>query len=162
LVFSEVKHFKGYMMHNNISTIIQKFEDSLILAGYKRSSFTGSLFLEADNFLDKAFCIQGLSSSVESFDQRGNWQPASTWSGEYRSTLQIEVLYKLRTDVHNADYKAKTGSEEEDFIRAVLAADRTGFKFFVKNITRSLTPDRTFISIKYNIEAIHRFSFGAL
>lgn len=148
-------------MHNNISTIIQKFEDSLILAGYKRSSFTGSLFLEAGNFLDKAFCIQGLSSSVESFDQRGNWQPASTWSGEYRSTLQIEVLHKLRADAHNDDYKLKVGTEEEDFIRAILASDRTGFKFFVRNITRSLTPDRTFISIKYNIEAIHRFNFGA-
>ena len=148
-------------MHNNISTIIQKFEDSLILAGYKRSSFTGSLFLEAGNFLDKAFCIQGLSSSVESFDQRGNWQPASTWSGEYRSTLQIEVLHKLRADANNDDYKLKVGTEEEDFIRAILASDRTGFKFFVRNITRSLTPDRTFISIKYNIEAIHRFNFGA-
>jgi hypothetical protein len=149
-------------MHNNVSTIIQKFEDSLVSDGYKRSSFTGSLFLEAENYLDRCFCIQALSSSVESFDQRGNWQPTVTWSGEYRTTLQVEVLYKLKTDTHNIDYKAKTGSEEELFIRSILAADRIGFKFFIKNITRSLTPDRTFISIKYNIEVIHRFNFGAL
>jgi hypothetical protein len=148
-------------MHKNVEQIIQEFEDSLTTGGYKRSNFTGSLFLEAENYLDKAFCIQATSSTLESFDQRGAWQPTSSWSGEYRTTLQIEVLYKLRTDVHNADYKTKVGSEEENFIRAILAADRAGFKFFIKNITRSLTPDRTFISIKYNVEAIHRFLFGA-
>lgn len=148
-------------MHINVSDILQDFEDSLTSAGYKKSSFTGSLFFEAGNFLDRAFCIQALSSTVESFDQRGNWQPASTWHGEYRSTLQIEVLYKLRADAHNDDYKLKVGTEEEDFIRAILSTPKTEYKFFVKNITRSLTPDRTFISIKYNIEAIHRFAFGA-
>jgi hypothetical protein len=147
-------------MHKNISDLIQAFDTALLDAGYKRSSFTGSLFYEASNFLDNTYCIQALSSTISSFDERGNWQPSASWSGEWRSTLEIEILNKLRLDAHNADYISKLNSDEETFFRTIVSTTKTGFKFFPRNVTRSLTSDRQFLSTKYTIEVIHRFTYG--
>jgi hypothetical protein len=146
-------------MHKNLKTIIDNFDAALTASGYKRSRFTGSLFYEAENSLDKAFCIQATGSTISSFDERGNWQANSSWSGEWSSTVVIEVLNKLRGDGHNTDYLAKLEDENEVF-RAIISSTRTGYKFFPNNITRSLTSDRTFLSTKYTITVIHRFVYG--